>query len=56
MYIWRRGLQREAESSCYPARGGGQATGIGAAPPPLADHPRVGGWERDLNDCWELAG
>ncbi len=40
----RRGLQREAESSCYPAGGGGQATGL----PP----PRRG----DLYDCWELAG
>jgi hypothetical protein len=25
-------------------------------PPPPADYPRVGGWERDLNDCWKLAG
>jgi hypothetical protein len=39
-YIWRRGLQGEAESSCYPARGGGHVMGIAAAPGWLPE----GGW------------
>ncbi len=43
-YIWRRGLKREAESSCFPAGGGGAGKRRGLSPPP-ADYTRVGGWE-----------
>jgi hypothetical protein len=49
------GCRGKRKVVCYPA-GGADTRRCCPRPPPPADYPRVGGWERDLNDCRELAG